>query len=120
MPSDDFWQHLDRLVNECPPIIDRPAGSAHPRYPEFIYPHDYGYLSGTCAVDGGGIDVWRGSGDPTRVTAVICCVDLVKHDAELKLLLGCLPSEAGEIVAIHNGGGQSAIMLRRPPEREVT
>ncbi len=36
--SDDFWLALDRLVAASEIIIDRPKGSAHPRYPDFIYP----------------------------------------------------------------------------------
>lgn len=52
-----FWQALDRLVAECETVIDRPKGTAHPRWPEFVYPLDYGYLRGTSSMDGGGIDV---------------------------------------------------------------
>jgi len=56
----DFWQALDLLVEEHELVIDRPAGSAHPRYLSFVYPLDYGYLKGTASSDGSGIDVWRG------------------------------------------------------------
>lgn len=35
-----FWASLDALVRRCPLVIDRPRGSAHPRYPDFIYPLD--------------------------------------------------------------------------------
>jgi len=55
--SERFWRHLDVLVAEAEVVIDRPAGSAHPRYPNFIYPLDYGYVRGTTAVDAGaGVD----------------------------------------------------------------
>jgi predicted acetyltransferase len=50
--NDDFWQALDKLVSDSEIVIDRPKGSAHPRYPEFIYPLEYGYLKGTTAMDG--------------------------------------------------------------------
>ena len=63
MMDDSFWEALDTLAAESEIIIDRPKGSAHPRYPGFIYPLDYGYLKATTSMDGGGIDVWRGS-DP--------------------------------------------------------
>ena len=33
-------------------IIDRPIGSAHPLYPNLIYPINYGYIPGTIAADG--------------------------------------------------------------------
>jgi inorganic pyrophosphatase len=55
------------------------------------YPFDYGYLAGTVAADGGGIDVWLGmqaSANERRVTGVICAVDLLKRDSEIKILLG--------------------------------
>lgn len=112
----EFWQRLDELVRSSTVVIDRPAGSRHPRYPEFTYPFDYGYLAATRAADGDGIDVWRcrPAADDGRVTAVVVNVDLAQHDAELKLLLNCTPDEAEQIVAIHNVGRQSAILIMRP------
>jgi inorganic pyrophosphatase len=56
--SDEFfWKAVGALVQESEIIIDRPKGSHHPRYPELVYPVDYGYLKNTTAMDGGGIDV---------------------------------------------------------------
>lgn len=112
-----YWQRLDQLVSGCQVVIDRPRGSAHPRYPDFIYPYDYGYLQGTQAADGGGIDVWVGSLSHQRVTGIICTVDLTRHDAEIKILLGCTPEEAQAILETHNEGPQSAIWIPRPEER---
>jgi inorganic pyrophosphatase len=43
-------------------------------------------------------------------------VDLEKRDSEIKLLLGCTPHEAQRLLAIHNNGTQSAILLERPGE----
>ena len=111
--NDDFWQKLDDLVGACALVIDRPAGSAHPRYPALIYPLNYGYLAGTTAADGGGIDVWLGTLPEHRVTGVIATVDLRKRDAELKLLLACTPAEARSALAIHQSGSQAAILLWR-------
>lgn len=111
-----YWQGLDQLVSACHVVIDRPRGSAHPRYPDFIYPNDYGYLEGTQAVDGGGIDVWVGSMEGRRVMGLICTVDLVKRDAEIKILISCTPDEAQAILKTHNEGSQSAIWIQRPQE----
>jgi inorganic pyrophosphatase len=115
--NSNFWLTLDELVATSALRIDRPKGSAHPRYPAFIYPLDYGYLEGTQAADGGGIDVWVG-GLPdrrvTRVTGVVCCVDLAKRDSEIKILLGCSQAEAEVILRTHNDGSQSAILIMRP------
>ena len=33
-------------------IVDRPMGSAHPAYPDLIYPINYGYVEGVLAPDG--------------------------------------------------------------------
>lgn len=113
MTGDFYWQRMDQLVRDCEIIIDRPRGTAHPRFPEFIYPHDYGYLKGTQAVDGGGIDVWVGSLPRQTVTGIICTVDLTKKDAEIKILIGCTPEEAQAILNTHNEGPQSAILICR-------
>jgi inorganic pyrophosphatase len=118
MNNSNFWHVLDTLVNTSTLIIDRPKGSAHPRYPDFSYPLDYGYLEGTTSGDGMGIDVWVGSLPEKRVTALLCAVDLEKRDAEMKLLLGCTPGEARQVLAIHNKGTQSAMLLERPDKSE--
>jgi inorganic pyrophosphatase len=116
MNSSSFWRALDALLQTSTLTIDRPKGSAHPRYPEFLYPLDYGYLEGTTSCDGAGIDAWVGSLPQKRLTALLCAVDLEKRDAEIKLLLGCTPEEAQQLLAIHNTGTQSAILLKRSDE----
>jgi inorganic pyrophosphatase len=113
MPIDRFWTHLDELIAAARLVIDRPRHSRHPRYPELIYPYDYGYLEGTTAADGGGIDVWLGSLPERRLGAVICTVDLVKRDTELKLLLGCTPREAQEILRFCNDAGLAGLLVER-------
>ena len=49
-----------------------------------------------------GVDVWLGSATELGLTAVICTVDLVKGDSELKLLLGCTREEEQTVLAFHN------------------
>lgn len=39
-------------------IIDRPAGSCHPRHPHIYYPVNYGYVEDVIAGDGAGQDVY--------------------------------------------------------------
>jgi len=111
--SSDFWAALDRLVAESQIVIDRPKGSMHPRYPDIIYPVDYGYLEGTTAADGGGIDVWIGSSEDRRITAVICTVDLLKRDSETKILIGCTESEVQMILVVHNSDSMRGLLIRR-------
>ena len=111
----NFWLKLDQLVTEHERVIDRPRGSCHPRYPSFVYPLDYGYLDGTQAADGGGIDIWVGSMPDEMVTAIVCTVDMKKRDTEVKILLGCTPQEAQEILSVHNDefGFQAAVLVER-------
>lgn len=71
-----FWDILDELVSNSEIIIDRPKGTVHPKYPNFIYRVDYGYLKDTSSMDGAGIDVWVGSSDK-KVDAVMCCALLI-------------------------------------------
>ena len=54
---EDFWKALDELVNNSEIIIDRPKGTAHPKYPDFMYKVDYGYLKETSSMDGAGIEI---------------------------------------------------------------
>ena len=113
MENNDFWHLLDWLVAGCDLVIDRPRGSAHPRYPEARYPLDYGYLAGTRSGDGEGIDVWVGSLPGQRVSGIICTVDGVQRDAEIKVLLGCTPQEMKLALNVHNAGQQRGILVER-------
>ena len=110
----DFWKALDELVSTSEIVIDRPKGSAHPRFPDFIYRVDYGYLQDTASMDKDGIDVWVGSGEKT-VDAVMCIVDLMKRDSEIKILIGCTEEEKQIVYETHNESQHmKGIMLRRP------
>lgn len=97
-----FWLALDTLVSEHKLVIDRPKGSSHPRFPDIVYQVDYGYLEGTSAMDGDGIDAWRGSRAEKTVSAIICNLDLLKKDSEIKLLIGCTHEELRTIYEFHN------------------
>jgi inorganic pyrophosphatase len=108
-----FWAALDRLTAQSGIVIDRPKGSRHPKYPDFLYPVDYGYLANTHAMDGGGIDVWKGTAGDT-IDAVICTVDLLKRDSEIKILVGCSEEEKRIIFEAHNNSEyMKGIMIRR-------
>ena len=97
----EFWNALDELVNKSEIIIDRPKGTSHPKYPDFIYRVDYGYLKDTSSMDGAGIDVWVGS-NGKNVDAIMCIVDLMKRDSEIKILVGCTEKEKEIIYETHN------------------
>ena len=111
--NEDFWKALDELVSNSEIVIDRPRDSAHPRFPIFIYRVDYGYLKDTASMDGGGIDVWVGSGDKI-IDAIMCIVDLMKRDSEIKILVGCTEEEKLEVYKTHNETQyMKGILIRR-------
>lgn len=110
MENHEFWTALDRLISESTIVIDRPKGSQHPKYTDYIYHLDYGYLENTTAMDGGGIDVWKGT-DGECVDAVICTIDLLKRDSEIKILIGCTEEE--KQLAIPNNQYLKGILIRR-------
>lgn len=111
--DEDFWNALDKLVNNSEIIIDRPKGTAHPKYPDFIYDLDYGYLNNTSSMDGSGIDVWVGSAEK-KVNAVICTVDLMKRDSEIKILIGCTEEELKIVYETHKESeNMKGVLIRR-------
>lgn len=113
-PPVDFWGKLETLIAACSLVIDRPKGTAHPRYPDLIYPLDYGFLEDTTSPDGGGIDVWIGSLPERRLKGIICTVDLFKRDSEIKVILGCTDNEIALIVKMLNQGSMGGIWIPKP------
>ncbi|QVK18203.1 inorganic pyrophosphatase [Mycoplasmatota bacterium] len=110
----DFWEVLDKLTKESEIEIDRPKGSHHPKYSQITYPVDYGFLKETSSMDGGGIDIWKGSLSNGKLDAVICTVDLLKRDSEIKLLIGCTEAEKELVYLFHNVSEyMKGIMIRR-------
>ena len=113
MYDDKFWNTLDDLVNYSEIIIDRPKGTAHPKYRNFIYKVDYGYLKDTTSMDGAGIDVWVGT-DEKKIDAIMCIVDLLKKDSEIKILIGCTEEETRIVYETHNETEyMKGILIRR-------
>ena len=105
--NSDFWRALDKLIAESEIVIDRPKDSCHPKYPDMIYPLDYGYLKNTSSMDGQGIDVWRGSLADAKLNAIVVIVDLWKRDSEIKLLIGVTADEAKTVYDFHNNNGDA-------------
>jgi inorganic pyrophosphatase len=111
--SENFWRHLQQLVETSDIIIERPKGSVHPNYPGYIHPVDYGYLKNTSGADGSEIDIWAGSSGSERVEAILCIIDLDKRDSEIKILFSCTDDEIERIVDLQNQGNMSALLIRR-------
>jgi inorganic pyrophosphatase len=107
-PDTVFWKAMTELLTTNAIIIDRPKGSTHPRYEAAVYPLDYGFLEDTTSSDGGGIDVWIGSlntvvdkQNAKTLTGILCTFDTLKHDAEIKLLIGCSEEDIQVIQEFH-------------------
>ena len=112
--DESFWRAIDELVKNGRIVIDRVKGSAHPTYPDLVYELDYGYIENTSSMDGDGIDIWRGSLPTDTVSAIVCIVDLVKRDSEIKLLVGCTEKEVEKVYCFHNRtDGMKGILIKR-------
>ena len=111
--TQDFWTVIDKLIASSEIVIDRPRGSTHPKYPELIYEVDYGYLKSTSSMDGEGIDVWIGTNGKSA-DAIMCIVDLLKRDSEIKILIGCTEKEKEYIYDFHNKSEyMKGVLIRR-------
>jgi F420 biosynthesis protein FbiB-like protein len=110
---ENYWQGLEHLLTENRIMIDRPHGSIHPRWLDFVYPLDYGYLEGTASGDGDGIDVWLGSGDRQNLAGLLVTVDAQKRDVEVKLLAGCTREEMQTAFNASISPGMQALLIER-------
>ena len=98
----DFWRTLDELARLAKIQMDRPPGTPQPEFPAVIYKVDYGYLENTSSMDGAGIDVWVGTKESKSIDAIMCIVDIMKKDSEIKILIGCTEEEKEIIYKTHN------------------
>ena len=115
MNDANFWAVLDTLMADAEVVVERPAGSAHPRFPDTRYPLDYGSLCGTTSGDSAEIDVFLGHPDARAVTGVVATVDARKRDTELKLLLDCTPEQMQTVQAFLSWPGSfGCVVLPRP------
>lgn len=94
-----FWRELQCLLEKSEIIIERPKNSAHPKYPDFIYPVDYGFLQGTKASDNNEVDIFVGTAQDKKINGILCTVDPVKNDIETKIIYTCTEQE---IALIYN------------------
>lgn len=114
MTNPGFWKAMDALIAKSEVVIDRPAGTHHPRYEPLVYEVDYGYLADTHSMDGGGIDLWRGTNAGDGLTAVVVTVDLLKRDSEIKLLIDMTADEIVWVEKFHNHSDKmKGLLIRR-------
>lgn len=111
--NEKFWKLLENLVKTNGVTVDRVKGSTHPRYPEYVYPLDYGFINNTKSSDDAEIDVWIGSNASGQVTGVLNTSDPLKGDVEIKVLIDCTPEEMQLALAANNRGNMGAVLLSR-------
>ena len=111
-----FWQKIDTLFFSSEIVINRPKKTAHPKYPNLIYPVNYGYLKDTVSEDNGGVDVFVGSRSKKNnsIESIIIAVDILKKDVEIKILHGCSEEEINEILHFLNQTDfQKTVLIRK-------
>jgi len=109
-----FWQKLDTLYLSSDLVLDKPKGTVHKRFSNLVYPVDYGYFREVTETDEEHIRVFKGSLKSTSVEAIVVCVDILKKDIEVKLLVGCSSEEELSILEFLNQTDfQKAVVLRR-------
>ncbi|WP_331497086.1 hypothetical protein [Romboutsia ilealis] len=100
--DEEYWEMLEGFVATHEIVIDRPKGTIHLRYSNMLYKIDYGYIKNTISMDNEGIDIWIGTEGSNRVSGLICTIDRIKVDVEIKVLYNCLPEEMDYIYHFHN------------------
>ncbi|MDR1334940.1 MAG: hypothetical protein LBJ19_01535 [Holosporaceae bacterium] len=108
-----FFETFETLIRENRITIDRPKGSAHPRFPNLIYPIDYGYINETESQDGQGIDAYSGDDKTLGIVGIICTVDSVKKDSEVKILYNCAEENIKTALMMTNNGPMCGILVRK-------
>jgi inorganic pyrophosphatase len=86
------WPDWEAFIQAGAYTLDRPHGSSHPRYPDIIYPIDYGYIDGTLGTDGDEVDVFVGTAS-SGLVGLLLTTDHRRGDRECKLLYNCTPEE---------------------------
>lgn len=109
----EFWEFLQDLVDTSQIEFDRPKGSIHQQFPNDPYPVNYGFLCGTTSLDSGGVDIWVGSLGENKVVGVLCTVDLLKRDTELKIIYDCTEEEIKSINNFVNIEQMRALCIKR-------
>lgn len=110
------WGAWEALLVAEGYTLDRPYGTAHPRFPEIVYPLDYGYVNGTQSSDGEPVDVFVGTGTAGLVGCALT-QDYRRGDREVKLLYRCTPAEIYLVHGFLNFAPalmQSDLVLRKP------
>jgi inorganic pyrophosphatase len=110
----NYWESLEKLLFTNGITIDRPKGTKHPKYPDFVYVVDYGFINNTRSMDNNDIDVFVGEGDSNFINGIFCTIDMLKNDSEIKVVLGCSKAEI-EVISefLNNSQYMKALYIER-------
>jgi inorganic pyrophosphatase len=64
-------------------------------------------------LDSGGVDIWVGSLVDKKVVGVLCTVDLLKRDTELKIIYDCTEEEISSILNFIDYDQMRALYIKR-------
>jgi inorganic pyrophosphatase len=108
-----YWEKLDKIVAENEIIIDRKKNTTHPKYINMIYPVDYGYIKNTKSMDNNEIDIFCGTDSIKKINGILCTIDIMKNDSEIKVLYGCSDNEIELICGFLESKYMSCILVKK-------
>lgn len=108
-----YWDKLGRLVKENKIVIDRRKGTVHPKYESIIYPVDYGFIENTTSMDSGGIDIFWGTDNHDEIQGILCTIDVLKKDSEIKVLYNCTDKEIEMVKKFLENEYMSCILVKK-------
>jgi inorganic pyrophosphatase len=108
-----YWERLDKLIKDNGIIVDRKKGSVHPKYESIVYPINYGYIKNTTSMDNGGIDVFCGTKGNNDIQGILCTIDILKKDSEIKVLYSCTDEEIEIAKKFMESDYMSCLLIKR-------
>jgi len=98
------WQVLDEPRPPCgglPHYSRQSPWDTRRRLIHVCLPRRLRHLEDTASIFGEGISVFVGSDPEQRIDAIVCTIDLVKRDSEIKVLIGCTEEEKLAIESLY-------------------
>lgn len=107
-----FWQKVDAAYMSGNYEVAYKKGTKHPRYPELIFPCDYGHVK-TENDSESSLKVFRGS-KTGKIDAVVVCANVLEKDLSTIVLVGTTNEEKEEILKfLNNNDFQKTIIINR-------
>jgi len=107
-----FFRPSRRGSGKKGPRMDRPKGTAHPRFPDLLHPIDCGFIPGTRSRDG--VDAFRGDGQGHHVVGIIGTPDRGRCDSGIRVLADCSGEDLRTALQLLTREPRRTILVRRP------